>query len=160
MSSLAYYSDASENMSVETPTKDHAMYSLAYCSYAPEKMSVESLAMLQKKAALNNLQNDVTGMLLYKRGIFLQVLEGEITAVLTTYDKIRKDPRHIDVTPIYSDFIAARKFKGWAMGFRNLEELAATASTDYPDYMNPFSAAEFSDPTAVHRLMLFFSKYV
>lgn len=53
------------------------MYHLIYTSYAIEPFDEAKLIELLKKARENNRLLDITGMLLYVNGKFMQVLEGK-----------------------------------------------------------------------------------
>ena len=53
------------------------MICLIYASSATKAMSQDELKALLAKARTNNQRDNITGMLLYNDGNFLQVLEGE-----------------------------------------------------------------------------------
>lgn len=69
----------------------------------------------------NNARDDISGILLYKSGAVLQVLEGPGFAVDRLYGNIVVDPRHHRVTCLYRKPIKQREFTGWHMAFRNLD---------------------------------------
>jgi hypothetical protein len=71
----------------------------------------------------NNRSRNVTGMLLYARGIVLQVLEGENGQVSKTFRAIEQDARHRNVFVLSRQVVADRQFESWAMGFRQLTEM-------------------------------------
>jgi Sensors of blue-light using FAD len=70
---------------------------------------------------LNNGKIDVTGMLLYRAGAFLQALEGDERSVRGVFGRIEKDPRHAKVTVLrnHNSFGEGRIFGSWSMGFVN-----------------------------------------
>lgn len=68
----------------------------------------------------NNLQHQITGMLLLSEGNFLQILEGEEAAVLATFARIQKDQRHKAIYELLRAPIAEREFANWKMGFKAL----------------------------------------
>jgi hypothetical protein len=78
----------------------------------------------------NNAQSQITGMLLYCDGHFLQILEGDKTAVTLTFDRIRADPRHHGVFKLDELVVQQRQFGDWAMGFEKLNESDILQSTD------------------------------
>jgi hypothetical protein len=55
----------------------------------------------------------------------MQVMEGPKEAVHATFKRIERDPRHYDIFVLIEEVIAARNFKEWSMGYRDLtmEEL-------------------------------------
>ena len=78
------------------------VYYLVYISSATWLMSDEELAALLMECRTNNERLQVTGMLLYKEGNFIQVLEGEQETVEQLYIKIRADVRHTGATELSS----------------------------------------------------------
>ncbi|MGZ4969892.1 MAG: phosphate-starvation-inducible PsiE family protein [Methylobacter sp.] len=98
------------------------MIRLTYASTAVTDFNSEKLLMLLKTCRINNGMNNITGILLYSHGTFFQVLEGDETAVDTTFDIIKKDERHKDVTVIEKLPITERLFPYWSMGFEKLED--------------------------------------
>ena len=64
----------------------------------------------------NNLKYNITGSLLCRADIYLQMLEGPEEKVLQIFDKIQKDDRHIDVEILLQQRDAKnRLFPDWAM---------------------------------------------
>lgn len=91
----------------------------------------EHLEPIHMSAVKHNKINGVTGMLLYTKGRFMQVLEGSPEAVRVTYQRIALDNRHSNLQLMAEEYIAARHFAKWSMGLRLIgdEDLA-----DYPQY--------------------------
>jgi hypothetical protein len=79
-----------------------------------------TLAAILESAVRNNRQNGITGMLLYADGSLIQVLEGDESAVQTTYDRICQDRRHSQVTCLQVEPVAERHFAHWSMGYKRL----------------------------------------
>lgn len=100
------------------------MISLIYVSSAVRLFTDAELVELLRVSRENNQQENVTGMLLYKGGNFLQVLEGPEEAVLRLYQKISQDPRHVDVMQLIKESIQERHFPDWSMGFQNVDQLS------------------------------------
>ena len=63
----------------------------------------------------NNARNDITGALICRADLFLQMLEGPRSAVTTTFKRILEDDRHLDVMLISSNDIHERMFPKWHM---------------------------------------------
>ena len=93
---------------------------LIYISSALREMDDAELDQLLVEARAQNLALDITGMLLYSGGTFMQVLEGERDTVLRLYARIINDPRHKDVTLIEHETCETRCFPDWSMGFRRI----------------------------------------
>ena len=70
------------------------MISLIYVSSAVELFSAAELATLLETSRRNNAPTGITGMLLYKDGSFMQVIEGEEEEIHKLHSRISRDPRH------------------------------------------------------------------
>ena len=101
------------------------MVEIVYASGACHPFSSKELTELLAKARTNNQALGVSGLLLYHRGSFLQVLEGDESVANALYEKIAKDPRHHRCIVIKRSTIANRSFADWSMGF--VEVSAAVA---------------------------------
>jgi len=73
------------------------IYHILYTSKAVNPFDEFMMADLLNVCKKNNVGNKVSGMLLYREGIFLQLLEGEEKLVKELYKKIDKDERHKEV---------------------------------------------------------------
>jgi hypothetical protein len=134
------------------------MIQLTYVSQSVGLMSQQQLIELLEQARAINAEAGVTGMLLYKDGSFIQVLEGDEEAVRSIYERIRSDPRHANVRILYDEEIARRDFPEWAMGFHNLNGVDLTTLPGYTDFMDTPNMARtfFEDLTRAKKLLLLF----
>ncbi|MGY9049304.1 hypothetical protein P775_16165 [Puniceibacterium antarcticum] len=62
-----------------------------------------------------NLRDDITGALITRADLFLQLLEGPPDKVNAAYDRIRRDDRHIEIRELVRRDADTRLFAGWAM---------------------------------------------
>ena len=62
-----------------------------------------------------NERDDITGALIARNDLYLQLLEGPRDKVDAAYDRIRKDDRHVEVTQLMRRSITNCCFPGWAM---------------------------------------------
>lgn len=83
------------------------MFHLVYTSYSTAPFSEEELIQLLNQSRVSNKKLDITGMLVYLDNKFIQVLEGERTAVVKLYEKIAGDPRHKKVALLLGKEIPA-----------------------------------------------------
>jgi uncharacterized Fe-S cluster-containing MiaB family protein len=83
---------------------------MIYTSAATTKMTPQALKELMEISRRNNFRDGLTGMLLYEDGTFLQVLEGEESAVDKTFERFSKDRRHNKILLI-ARFELVRVFK-------------------------------------------------
>lgn len=136
------------------------MFFLVYVSSAVRPFSRADLEDLLATSRDNNARAGITGMLLYKEGNFMQVLEGEEGPVRALYDKIGDDPRHRGEIVLRQGFTEERQFPDWSMGFRDLQSPEARAIPGYSEFLNtPLTGREFSeDPTRAQKLLLTFKK--
>lgn len=100
------------------------LYQLIYVSKSSYPMSKDDLQEILKTAQENNDDQGISGLLVYDRGHFFQVLEGGYNDVETLFTQIQKDKRHSRVNRIVSSHIPERYFSEWGMGFYNLDEMA------------------------------------
>ena len=134
------------------------MLSIIYASSAVRLLDRKELVDLLEYSREKNVKYDITGMLLYRGGNFIQVIEGEDEEVLQLYNNIKADPRHKDVTLLSKDPIAKRQFPDWRMGFRNIDQMSAKELEGFSSFLeNDFSPAYFKDkPTRAYILLLSF----
>lgn len=100
------------------------MISTVYVSAARHAFTPAELEALLEKSRANNSRDGVSGVLLYRDGDFLQVLEGPEEAVRRTYARIARDPRHGGVIVLDESEITERNFGEWSMGFRRVDAAA------------------------------------
>lgn len=85
-------------------------------------MTEDELDELLDEVRANNERLNVTGMLLYKDGCFIQVIEGPQSTIENLYNSIANDDRHEDAVELLHEFIPSREFGAWTMGYHRLNE--------------------------------------
>jgi hypothetical protein len=98
------------------------MHHLIYLSRATQPFSEAALLDLLQYARHYNAQHDITGILAYGNGQFMQVLEGEQSTIAALYEHIAHDPRHDNLVRFADKTIAQRSFTDWSMAFSALSE--------------------------------------
>ena len=73
------------------------------------------LAGILMQARRNNRRNDITGALICRRDMYVQLVEGPSEAIDTLFDKISHDDRHSNVRVLLSETVPERMFPEWAM---------------------------------------------
>jgi Sensors of blue-light using FAD len=106
------------------------LYSLTYISSGRALFSRQQLDQLAAQSSADNALLRITGMLLYKDGSFMQILEGEQENVINLYAKITLDPRHSGVVTMLQGEVLKREFPRWSMGFQYLDRLASSNLRD------------------------------
>ncbi len=66
-------------------------------------------------ARRNNPRDAITGALICRHDLYLQLLEGPLAAVEARYDRIASDDRHLEVVKRVSRPVTERMFPNWAM---------------------------------------------
>ena len=88
-----------------------------------------------------NAQHNITGLLVYHRGEFMQLLEGDREDILSVYHKVATDERHRQVNLLWNGPIRERSFAEWEMAFVGLDDLAPGKAAGYSRFLeNEFSA--------------------
>jgi hypothetical protein len=113
-----------------TTPKPTDLVCLLYASTASD--DDPDLRQIVEDCRRENALHDVTGLLLYHDGRFLQCLEGGRGDVLSTFERIKGDPRHHDVTLLSVEEIAERRFPDFAMSFQRVD--ADQFNGDFPAY--------------------------
>ena len=91
------------------------VHHVLYRSQATVPLRDEQLTDILGEAQAYNQAHDITGLLCYGDGFFIQVLEGTPQAVQTLYAKIRRDARHRHVVTLRDGPSAMRFFPDWRM---------------------------------------------
>lgn len=101
---------------------------IVYVSQAAKAFSTDDLAGLLTHSRERNAADNITGLLVYryhtdfKRGNFMQVLEGTDDALKDVWRRISGDPRHHTIIVLDEGEHDTRMFGDWSMGFRNVDE--------------------------------------
>ncbi len=118
---------------------------LIYISRATSPPTREELAEIVAQSKPNNWRQSITGLLLYGRGHYLQLLEGPLLEVAELYTRISRDPRHDQVLPLLLQPATRRLFPEWKMGVLNLDAGPVEDSKRLPLLMR--AIYERQDPT-------------
>ncbi len=138
------------------------MYSLLYISSAREPFTTKQLNKLLVSACRNNEREKVTGLLLYKSGNFMQLLEGSEDAVERIFLSVCNDARHSAVTVLQRSESTERMFPRWSMAWRDLDDPDILIQPGFSQFMNPnISAREhFENTNRAQRLLAYFKESI
>lgn len=93
----------------------------AYISSQVIDFSQSELHDLMKQARLKNKRLELTGLLLFDKGVFLQVLEGPTESIDLITLHISEDRRHKNMDIIFTNSsLREREFANWSMGLQIL----------------------------------------
>lgn len=109
------------------------LVSLVYTSTAVRPLDDDALSDLLAQCRDANGARDVTGMLLYRDGRFIQVLEGSRAVVTALAAAIARDGRHRGMRILMLDGISTRQFPDWTMGYQGLSQLTDPRPDGYRD---------------------------
>ena len=73
------------------------------------------LAGILMDARRCNARDDVTGALICRADLYLQLLEGPELAINATYRRIAADDRHMEISLLSRAEVNTRLFPGWTM---------------------------------------------
>jgi len=135
------------------------IFSLLYLSESTVPFSKRDLRELLTKSRENNSKLGITGMLLFKEGKFMQVLEGHKESVLPLFEKISSDPRHSRITTLFQGTSSQRDFPDWSMGFYDLNSPDSLRIPGFSHFLHTsLTTAEFVDARRAKRLLLLFKE--
>ena len=98
------------------------MYSLIYRSVAKDTFAKPLIYKMLSEARDFNANHGITGCLLYHKGQFIQLLEGEKEEVTALFERIKKDQRHHNVELLEQEEISERLFSDWSMAYQDMGE--------------------------------------
>lgn len=67
------------------------------------------------QARRNNARDGITGCLIARADLYLQMIEGEATQISALFARIGRDDRHLQVEELWSGAVGERMFPAWAM---------------------------------------------
>lgn len=134
---------------------DTSVYQVLYRSRATVPLSEEEMQQLLDASRRYNVENRVTGLLLYSAGHFVQVLEGPEEAVRDLYATIQQDARHTQVVTVSAGPTAERHFAGWSMAFGHAATLDLDRALEAVQQQQPLAGPAMEDPNLVALLYAF-----
>jgi len=93
---------------------------LIYVSTAKRLITEADLLDILTTSREKNLKYNVTGVLLYNEGAFIQMLEGAYEHIHLIYNRLLQDPRHKNIIKLVEGNSMARSFPNWSMGFQTI----------------------------------------
>lgn len=88
---------------------------IVYTSYSTDRVAMDLHSILATSSR-NNATRDVTGVLGFLDGVFIQFIEGEEQVIERLYRHIERDPRHVTPRLIERSEVRRRTFPNWSMG--------------------------------------------
>lgn len=97
------------------------LHTLCYISSSKKELTKTDLEELYLKTKRNNLNLNISGILIHDHKNFFQILEGNVSEVRNLYNKITKDERHNHVIKIIDTKINNRVFEDYQTGFEIID---------------------------------------
>lgn len=98
------------------------MYHIIYVSSANKPFTPAELDELLTQSRAKNSAMDITGLLVYRGGNFIQMIEGEEGRIRQLYKTICADKRHNGSIILSEGPIQEKQFSGWAMDYRVVDQ--------------------------------------
>jgi len=127
------------------------LYNLCYVSSSKASLTAKDLEHLFHVNKRNNMELNISGILVYNNGNFLQILEGEKQKIDSLYKKISKDHRHSDIIKLISTSINERIFKDYENGFIIVNDIKKLKQLE--NYLNWLKEAEIKSVDKVIRII-------
>src|ERR1700722_3616776 len=96
---------------------------LVYVSNATAPMTAEAVELIVKRCRRNNEERNISGLLIYSGGHFIQLLEGHQPVLANLFAAIREDARHHNVEQLHFAAAAERLFPSWRMGLLHVDTI-------------------------------------
>lgn len=103
-------------------TDNEALHQISYISIEAMPYSYMDLEAMLASFRKHNEAHGITGLLLHRNKGFFQVFEGPKSQVLTLWENIQNDKRHVLVTELNNRKVEQRLCQQWRMGFEDLED--------------------------------------
>ena len=122
---------------------------IVYYSFSQSEISSSELEGILRKAREWNEAHEITGLLIYRfnkvfrRGNFLQIIEGPKKSILSAWERISNDPRHHTITVLEDGQFHDRNFSAWSMGLKNLN---TETLNEVPGFININNDEFWSNP--------------
>eukprot|EP01104_Vermistella_antarctica_P014209 TRINITY_DN4431_c0_g2_i1.p1 TRINITY_DN4431_c0_g2~~TRINITY_DN4431_c0_g2_i1.p1 ORF type:complete len:170 (-),score=28.60 TRINITY_DN4431_c0_g2_i1:49-534(-) len=105
-------------MDCDTSPEEEDLWTLVYMSASVSLFNAEEIERVLRQARDHNQRDNITGILIYSEGSFVQNLEGPKDKIQATYDRIRIDSRHTRCCKIVHSAIEKRNFDTFSMAFK------------------------------------------
>ena len=92
-------------------------YQLIYSSRPKVEVTESLVSEILSQAISRNNSLHISGLLIYFHGMFMQLIEGDKTAVDELFNSIQLDQRHGDISVLLQKRSEQRCMPTWLMGF-------------------------------------------
>ena len=125
---------------------------LLYVSKPVGPITTHVTASLLENSRVSNKKSEITGVLCQGTGIYMQVLEGERSAINALYSRIIADTRHHQVELLSFEEVDQRRYGQWSMALVQLSVDDPMVQMAHPEF-DPYSASSKDAMRMVDELM-------
>jgi len=129
------------------------LHALLYVSSAAHLLAPAEIEHLLDRARARNVREQVTGVLLYSHGNFMQYIEGPAAGIATVYQAIKADRLHHGIIELMREPIAEREFADWTMAFRSVSAFGMSSPETFDRLFVPMIDPAVAKPTGMRRLL-------
>ena len=102
--------------------------------------------------SVNNKKAEITGVLCQGSGIYMQVIEGQRSAINALYSRIISDKRHNQIELLSFEEVGQRRYGQWSMALVQLSVDDPMVQMAHPEF-DPYSASSKDAMRMVDELM-------
>lgn len=97
------------------------LHTLCYVSNSTSKLNSAELKRLYVVTKQKNAASNISGILVYNNGNFLQIMEGSKDELFKLYEKISNDKRHHHLIELVNEPVSERLFEDYVTGFELID---------------------------------------
>lgn len=113
-----------------------SLVSLIYLSSATVPFNDSEIAALLEVSRRNNQASQISGILAYWDGNFIQYIEGPEAEIDRLVERIRRDRRHGGIIVLQRETVTARAFPHWSMAFDQAKQAPYAANPGVSDFLS------------------------
>jgi hypothetical protein len=113
---------------------------LLYVSKPVGPITTYVTSSILETSSLNNKSSEITGVLCQGSGVYMQVIEGQRSAISTLFSRIMADQRHSTVELLSLEEIDQRRYGQWSMALVQLSLNDPMVQMAHPEF-DPYSAS-------------------
>ena len=98
------------------------LYEVLYVSTQAPDAPLSSVADIASKARIANAAKGITGLLIFDGLRYCQQIEGPQKTVLALIERIRVDPRHVNMEILHHGALADRRFRTFSLGYTTADD--------------------------------------
>ena len=135
-----------------------SVFQLFYVSNAILNFDPKEIYHILQTAHQFNPTQQLTGVMMFRGGTFLQLLEGPEDNVRALYAKISKDPRHKNLMVLMERHTDSRLFEDWSMAYHEIGPFDLSLISEIIEWKSLVTGANVDNIQILRFLNLFQNK--